>query len=62
MTRKNSGQLMSINPDENKTVFAITAEDVQDVAVTMINRRLTDYEMRETKVPGTNTNKRDRLI
>lgn len=37
---------MNINHDNERTVFSITAEDVQDVAVSMLNRRLTDYEMR----------------
>ncbi len=37
---------MKINYDEAKTVFFISAEDVQDVAVSMFNRRLTDDEMR----------------
>lgn len=35
-----------MNSGGQKTVFCITAEDVQDIAVGMINRRLTDYEMR----------------
>lgn len=35
-----------MDSNDKKTVFCITAEDVQDVAVSMINRRLTDYEMR----------------
>ena len=37
---------MNLNHDDEREVFSITAEDVQDVAVGMINRRLTDYEMR----------------
>ena len=36
---------MNLNYQDKKTVFSITAEDVQDVAVDMIKRRLTDYEM-----------------
>lgn len=36
---------MNLNYQDNKTVFSITAEDVQDVAVSMIKRRLTEYEM-----------------
>ena len=37
---------MNFNDISERMVFAITAEDVQDVAVSMIKRRLTDYEMR----------------
>ncbi len=37
---------MNLNYHDKKTVFSITAEDVQDVAISMIKRRLTDYEMR----------------
>ena len=37
---------MNINHDNERTVFSITAEDVQDVAVSMLNRRLTDDEIR----------------
>ena len=37
---------MNINHDNERTVFSITAEDVQAVAVGMLNRKLTDYEMR----------------
>ena len=37
---------MNLNYVDKKTVFCITVEDVQDVAVDMIKRRLTDYEMR----------------
>ena len=36
---------MNLNYVDKKTVFCITAEDVQDVAIDMIKRRLTDYEM-----------------
>ena len=36
---------MDLNYDDKKTVFCITAEDVQDVAVDMIKRRLTECEM-----------------
>ena len=36
---------MNLNYQDKKTVFSITAEDVQDVAVSMLDRRLTDYEM-----------------
>lgn len=36
---------MNFNYQDKKTVFSITAEDVQDVAVSMIKRQLTDYEM-----------------
>ncbi len=36
---------MNLNHDDERMVFAISAEDVQDVAVSMIKRRLTDYEM-----------------
>ena len=37
---------MNINHDNERTVFSITAEDVQGVAVGMLDRKLTDYEMR----------------
>ena len=37
---------MNMNPENERTIFSITADDVQDVAVSMLNRRLTDYEMR----------------
>ena len=37
---------MNINHDNERTVFSITAEDVQDVAVSMLNRRLTDDQIR----------------
>ena len=37
---------MNLNHDYGRAVFCITAEDVQDVAINMLNRRLTDYEMR----------------
>ena len=36
---------MNLNYVDKKTVFCITAEDVQDVALDMIKRRLMDYEM-----------------
>jgi len=36
---------MNLNHDDERMVFAISTEDVQDVAVSMIKRRLTDYEM-----------------
>ena len=42
-------RIMNINHDNERTVFSITAEDVQDVAVDMLNRRLTDDEMRTTE-------------
>ena len=32
--------------NDDRTVFSITAEDVQSVAVSLLDRRLTDYEMR----------------
>lgn len=32
--------------DNDRMVFSLTTEDVQDVAVSTIKRRLTDYEMR----------------
>ncbi|MBN1870383.1 MAG: hypothetical protein JW847_07415 [Candidatus Omnitrophica bacterium] len=37
---------MNFNRDDDRIVFAITAEDVQGVAVNRLERRLTDYEMR----------------
>ena len=36
---------MNVNYDNERTVFCITTEDVQDVAVSLLERRLTDYEM-----------------
>ena len=37
---------MISNYDKERKVFAIFAEDVQDVAVSLLDRRLTDDEMR----------------
>jgi len=37
---------MNINYNDERTVFAITAEDLQDVTVSMFERRLTEDEMR----------------
>jgi len=37
---------MNLKHDEERMVFSISAEDVQDFAVSIFNRRLTDYEMR----------------
>jgi hypothetical protein len=37
---------MSHNHNDGRMVFAITEEDVQDVAFDMLKRKLTDYEMR----------------
>lgn len=36
---------MNLNYHDKKMIFSIAAEDVQDAAVSMIKRRLTDYEM-----------------
>ena len=36
---------MIANYDKERKVFSISVEDVQDVAVNMLNRRLTDDEM-----------------
>ena len=36
---------MNLNYNDKKAIFCITAEDVQDIAVDTIKRRLTDYEM-----------------
>lgn len=46
MEKKIGSEMMNINHENERTIFAMTAEDVQDVAVSMIKRRLTDYEMR----------------
>lgn len=37
---------MNLDYQDKKVVFSITAEDVQDVAVNMLERRLTVDEMR----------------
>jgi hypothetical protein len=37
---------MNLNRDDERMVFAISTEDVQDVAVSLLERRLTDDEMR----------------
>ena len=34
---------MNTNHDDERMVFSITAEDVQDIAVSMLERRLTNY-------------------
>ena len=36
---------MNFNHADGRTVFSISAEDVQDVAVSLLDRRLMDYEM-----------------
>ena len=37
---------MNTKADDKRTVFSITAEDVQDIALSVAGRRLTDEEMR----------------
>lgn len=37
---------MVINYDNERTIFAITVEDLQDVAVSLLKRRLTANEIR----------------
>jgi len=37
---------MNRNHNQERMVFSISAEDVQDVAVSMLDRRLTDDEIR----------------
>lgn len=37
---------MDLNYDDDKNIFAITVQDLQDVAISLIERRLTDTEIR----------------
>ncbi len=39
-------KITDLNYDGDKSIFSITAEDVQDVAASLLERRLTDDEMR----------------
>lgn len=37
---------MDLNYNDDKNIFAITVQDLQDVAMSLIDRRLTDTEIR----------------